>query len=34
MGKRITDVASDEFNGLFTRFEHTAYRLKPSSGMT
>jgi hypothetical protein len=28
MGKRITDVASDEFNALFTSFGHTAYRLE------
>jgi hypothetical protein len=28
MGKRITDVASDEFGELFTSFGHTAYRLE------
>jgi len=28
MGKRITDVASEEFARLFTGFEHTAYRLE------
>jgi hypothetical protein len=28
MGKRITDLASGEFNELFTSFGHTAYRLE------
>ena len=28
MGRRITDVASAEFDALFTSFEHTAYRLE------
>ena len=28
MGKRITDVASPEFDRLFTGFQHTAYRLE------
>lgn len=28
MGKRIEDVASDEFGQLFTSFGHTAYRLE------
>ncbi len=28
MGKRITDLGSEEFGKLFTDFEHTAYRLE------